>query len=260
MSRRYITYLIFFLAALILFLGNSEQRIRKALFLNKTIYYPLLSSLKTIEDYFNLRSHYNQLLETVARQTLTINELTNLLTKYEKSDIAYNIKNIDFILAEVVGYSGNLWERNLIINKGSREGIKADLPVITTEGVAGKIQSVSENYAIILPYNHSTFKLGVMNKKNKLQGLLVSDIYGNSLMTMLRLGSDISIGDTIVTSNISSIFPSEYPVGRVTKITESPNRIHMEARIEGFVDPGSLNQIIILLYEKDTRYEKELNN
>jgi rod shape-determining protein MreC len=79
-------------------------------------------------------------------------------------------------------------------------------------------------------------------------------------MSLIKLGSDVVIGDTIVTSNISSIFPANFPVGTVTLIKEHSNQINMLAKIEGFTDPINLNYVIVLKYKRDNAYETELNN
>lgn len=258
MTRRNVTYLIFFILGFVLYLGDPGQRIKKAEFLSNSIFSPLIKSFNKIEENFHLKTKLKKTQFSLAKKTIQINELNNLLDKIEKAQTTYNIDDQKFILGDIVGYSGLYQEKNLILNKGLVDGVKKNFPVISNIGVVGKIQTVSLNYSIVLPYNHSHFKMGVMNKKNNLQGVLESNIYGSMNMTMINLGSEISIGDTIITSHISSFFPRGFPVGIVNGIEESTNKIHMQAGIEGFVDPASLDQVIILEYKKDKSYEKEL--
>ncbi len=258
MSRRNVTYLIFLILGFILYLGSLEQRLTKAAFLSKTLFRPLINSINRIDENFNLKSQLKESKQELAKQTIKINGLTNALDKIENANIEYNVEDYDFVLGDIVGYSGLYQEKNLILNKGMLDGVHKNYPVISNQGIVGKIQTVSLNYSIVLPYNHSHFKMGVMSKTNNLQGVLQSDIYGSTEMTMINLGSEISIGDTIVTSYISSIFPKGFPVGVVKGIKESTNKIHMQAAIMGFVDPSSLDQVVILKYQKDKSYEREL--
>ena len=79
-------------------------------------------------------------------------------------------------------------------------------------------------------------------------------------MTLIKQGSDINLGDTIVTSNISTIFPKGYPVGTVTKLIEAPDKVYMNAEISTFVNSACLDQVIIIFYEKDKKYESESQN
>jgi len=260
MSRQNVYYIIFFILALILLIGTTEQRETKAQFLNKTIFYPFANSVRTIEELFKIRKENQQLKTQLAEELIKSNNLLNQLEKIEDAKIDYTETEYEHVLAGIIGYHGTFEERTLVIDKGSLSGIEVGYPVITKSGVVGKIVSVSLNYAIVLPFNHSTFKLGVMSARNKLQGLLVSDIYGDSYMSLIKLGSDIVIGDTIITSNISSIFPANFPVGRVTLIKEHSNQINMLAKVESFTDPVNLNYVIVLKYKRDNTYETELNN
>ncbi len=260
MSRQNILYAVFLTLALILYLGNTEQRLQKARFLSKTLYLPLISSINIVENLFKIKEENQLLVKEIANKTIYINKLENQLDMFEKIQVDYIFGHYDFCLADIIGYSGNFEERNLILNKGSIDDIKINYPVISTEGIIGKILSVSPNYAVVLPYTHAKFKLGVMLEKNNLQGMLESDIYGNTYLTLIKLGSDINLGDVVVTSNISTIFPRDFPVGVVTKLIESSDKIHMDAKISGFTNPACLDHVIVLKYEKDKNYEKEFGD
>jgi len=143
------------------------------------------------------------------------------------------------------------------VNKGLLNDILVNSPVVSNKGVVGKVLTTSLNYSVILPLNNPLFKLSVMSKRSKLQGIMESDIYGNSYMNLIKLGSDIAVGDTIITSNVSTIFPKGYPVGIVTQLKESPDQVYMSAKLNSFVDPACIDQVIILHYIKDLKYERE---
>jgi rod shape-determining protein MreC len=139
----------------------------------------------------------------------------------------------------------------LLINKGNRAGISGQEPVISNNGIIGKIMQVTNDKSIILPYHHPSFKLAIMTKQEKVQGILESDASGNSYMAFLRLNDEISIGDTIVTSHLSTIFPKGYPVGKVTKILTTQSKVHKKALLQRFVEPERVNQVAILIKEKN---------
>lgn len=60
-----------------------------------------------------------------------------------------------------------------------------------------------------------------MDKDTGVQGILQADLNGKIYMNMIKIGSQISVGDTIVTSNLSDLYPKSYPVGMVSRIHES---------------------------------------
>jgi rod shape-determining protein MreC len=98
--------------------------------------------------------------------------------------------------------------------------------------------------------NHSNFKLAVLNKNSGVQGILVADIYSNIAISYLRFGANIAVGDTIVTSNLSHIFPPNYPVGRIVRLEESIDALYLRGIIEPFNDIQNLQNVFVLLRER----------
>ena len=257
--RRNAPLLIYIFFSIILFSGSVEQKLAKANFLSSTLYYPFISSVTKIEEIFGISEENRYLVSQLADKTLSVNKLESKLEKFKNLVLEFEVDDYDFILVDIIAHSGNFRERNFIINKGRKDKIKINYPVISSRGIVGKIISVSQNYSVVLPFNHSSFKLSVNTKRNKLLGLLESDIYGNTIMSFIRLGSEITLGDTIVTSSISTIFPEGFPVGIVNSLYESPDKTQMNASINPFANTSSLDRVIVLFYEKDKKYESELN-
>ena len=257
--RRSVPLLIYIFLSILLFSGNVEQKLAKANFLSRTLYYPFISFVTKMEELFGISEENKYLAYQLAKKTISLNKLESRLDQIEDLKIVFEMDDFDFLLADIIAHSGNFQERNFIINKGKIDKIKINYPIISPRGVVGKIINISQNYSVVLPINHSSFKLSVNTKRNKLFGLLESDIYGNTVMSFIKLGSEIILGDTIVTSNISNIFPEGFPVGVVNSLYESQDKTHMNASIHPFVDASSLDRVIVLFYEKDKSYESELN-
>jgi len=258
--RKNLLFIIYLILSLLLIAGGNEARTKKAAFLNKTAFLPFISSLERINSFFNLKERNRILAEQLAEKTNKIVSLETHLDRVKNISLQYDTEKYEFVIADIIGFTGVFQERNLIINKGIISNISIHSPVISNTGIVGKIVSNSMNYSVILPLNHSTFKVGVMCKRSHLQGIMESDVYGNSSMNLIRLGSDIAVGDTIVTSNISTVFPRGYPVGVITKLKEAPDQIYVIAELKTFVDPASLDQVIVLDYKKDIDYESEIRS
>ncbi|MDZ4181709.1 MAG: rod shape-determining protein MreC, partial [Candidatus Cloacimonadaceae bacterium] len=153
-------------------------------------------------------------------------------------------------IAEVVGYSGQFQQRNLIVNKGRISGIKQESPVVSALGIVGKVISVSDTYCIVLPFSNPQFQIPVMDKSTSVQGILQSDLGGLITMGMIKLGSQVSVGDTIVTSNLSRLFPKGYPVGSISRIKESQDNLFISAELSPFTLVENLEHVFILKPEK----------
>ena len=184
--KKNIHFIILLVISFILIIGSNAQRLEKAAFLSKTLYFPFINSVKKIEEIRKIKQK-NILLELeLAAQTIKVNRLENLLEKFRELPVENEIENLDFKLADIIGYSGSFADRCFIVNKGKSNGIQQDNPVISANGIVGKIISVSHNFAIVMPIDHVNFKSAVMTKSGKLQGLLKADIYGDIFLTMIK--------------------------------------------------------------------------
>ena len=252
-------FIFLLLISLIFQMGGEEAKQRKANFFGKFVFYPFIKSLNSMYEIFEIKEENILLSEALAIKQLEVVKLKNTLSYQEYITAQFEVEQTEFILSNIIAYTGNFQEKTLIIDKGTRDGLKRDFPVISTNGIVGKITTVTQNYAIVLPYNHSGFRLGVMLKRNSLQGLLKSDIYGNIAMTMLREGADINVGDTLITSDISNIFPQGFPIGIIDNIQNDNNNTNMKAKILPFEEIEQLDKVIIIKYKKDMSYEKEID-
>jgi rod shape-determining protein MreC len=85
-----------------------------------------------------------------------------------------------------------------------------------------------------------------MDKSTNVQGILQSDLTGNTSMNLIKLGSQVSIGDTVVTSNLSRLFPKGYPVGKISRIKESQDNLFLSAQIVPFTFVENLEHVFVL--------------
>lgn len=252
MLKRYFVPLIYILFAVAMLLGTSESRQRKAAWFGRTVLIPFVGSVRSIQTVQMLKDEVMLLQSEIARNQLLNLELTNRLKEFTRAQsISFSTGDAKFVLAELIGYAGAFHERNLIINKGKGSRIEVNDPVISPHGIIGKIVLVSDTYSVVLPINNQQFQLPVMNQVTSVQGILQSDISGNIHMNMIRLGSQISVGDTIVTSNLSKTFPKGFPVGKIRRIQESRDNLFISAEITPFAQIENLEHVFILDREEE---------
>ncbi len=233
--------------SVIMLIGDEAARIARASFFGRSLFFPFVHSLKTIESNRSLREQSFLLRNSLTESTLQNLALQNQIKEYVgESTITFATPGVTFELAEVIGYSGQFQERNLIVNKGRMHGIAAGSAVISGNGIVGKTISVTDTYSIILPFSNPRFQVPVMDKRTSVQGILQSDIAGNVSMNLVRIGSEIATGDTIVSSNLSRLFPKGYPVGTINRIRESTDNLFISAEISPFTLVENLEHVYIL--------------
>lgn len=194
-----------------------------------------------------LKTELTKLKEQLANQTLQNLQLQNELKLYDwTASVAMDEGLNNFETCEVIGYSGAFQQRNLIVNKGSLRGIKPESAVVSATGIVGKVINVAQTYCVVMPFSNPDFQMPVMNRNTSVQGILQSDIRGSVSMNMIKIGSQISVGDTIVTSNLSQLYPKAYPVGTVLRIKESSDNLFISAEISPFTLVENLEHVFVL--------------
>lgn len=128
------------------------------------------------------------------------------------------------VAAQIIGTSGTDQSRVLYIDKGSRDGIRADMPVVTPDGVVGKVRDVFPHTAQILEINDQTSGLGVILEKTRLRGILRGDATGQPEIVNILPDERIQSGEAVITSGGDQVYPRGLPVGTVDRVVSDPER------------------------------------
>ena len=122
------------------------------------------------------------------------------------------------VAAQVIGTSGSEQSRVLYIDKGSRDGIKTDMAVITPTGIVGKIVQVFPGSAQVLPINDQFSGVGAALKDTRLQGILKGSQNGATTLQYIMSDEKVEPGEEVLTSGGDRIFPKGLPVGKVVSV------------------------------------------
>ena len=122
------------------------------------------------------------------------------------------------IAAQVIGTSGSEQSRVLYIDKGSDDGIKPDMAVITPTGIVGKIVQVAPQWSQVLPINDQFSGVGAALKDSRLQGILKGAANGATTLQYIMSDEKVVPGEAVITSGGDRIFPKGLPVGTVVSV------------------------------------------
>src|ERR1051326_6582997 len=126
------------------------------------------------------------------------------------------------VAAQVIGTSGTEQSRVIIIDKGSRDGIKPDMAVITPDGIVGKVKEVFPLSSQVLLINDHDSGAGVILESSRLQGIIKGTPLGELQINDIMSDEKVDPGERVVTSGGDRIYPKGYAVGTV--IAATPDR------------------------------------
>ena len=121
--------------------------------------------------------------------------------------------------AQVISTTGSEFSRGVYIDKGAHDGVKQDMPVITPDGIMGKVLRVYPSSSLVLEVNDPSSGAGVILEKSRLQGILKGNPNGNGELIIQNIMADekVEVGERVLTSGGDRIFPKGMPVGVVSR-------------------------------------------
>lgn len=125
--------------------------------------------------------------------------------------------------AQVIGTGGADQSQVLYIDKGSADGLQQDMPVITADGIVGKVKDVFPHTSQVLLVTDPTSGVGVILQATRIRGILKGRAWGQLQVADISPDARVKAGEPIVTSGGDQIFPRGLPVGTVEKVVPDPD-------------------------------------
>jgi len=155
------------------------------------------------------------------------------------------------ISAEVTGLSVVELRNYATINKGSLQGVAEGMAVRTDAGLCGIILAVAENYALIELIKNRNMQVAVKLQTAETNGILVWEGDDNFLVKNIPRTYPIEMGDVVVTSNYSSRFPEDVPVGEISEVNYETNSLFYDLKVRTYAGFSSLQQVFVLTETQD---------
>lgn len=132
--------------------------------------------------------------------------------------------------AQVISTTGSEFSRGVYIDKGSRDGIKPDMPVITSDGIVGKVLRVYPTSSLVLEINDPSSGAGVILEKSRLQGILKGSPSGETFLANIMADETIERGERVLTSGGDRVYPKGLAVGTVARIKPAGTFLNVEVK------------------------------
>ena len=147
--------------------------------------------------------------------------------------------------AQVIGSSGSEQSRSIYIDKGSHDGVKQDMAVITADGVIGKVLRVFVTTSQVLLIDDQTSGVGAILEKSRLQGVLRGTPAGEIVLEKVAADETIQPGEKVLTSGGDQVFPKGLPVGTVTKVSTGAD-LFLNVRVKPAANLSKLEEVLVI--------------
>ena len=207
-----------------------------------------------VTGYFHLKSINDDLVQKNVELELQMEHLRSALMELTadstglekmKSDA---LKGYDIYRADVINNSLTHVDNYITIDKGENDGIRPEMGVINGNGVVGIVYQTSANYSVVIPILNSKSSISCKIKRSDYFGFLKWDGGASEYATVKDMPrhSLFSLGDTIVTSGHSAVFPGGIPIGTVEDMSDSHDGLSYLLKVKLFTDFGRLNDVRVI--------------
>jgi len=216
-----ILFVVLFTISMVMYLNTTYYQKAQLGRLTKGISGVIAGQFSNIGQYMNLkRSNIELTLENVALR----NEIERLRSTLQERGFSTRIDSLSgakyiHIPARIVNNTVNRQHNFLTLNVGLNEGVTQGMGVICDDGVVGVVASVSRDFCTVISTLNINLKISAKHHKSGVFGSLSWDglNYREVVLRDVPRHVNIAVGDTIVTSGFSAIFPRDIPLGTISE-------------------------------------------
>ena len=207
-----------------------------------------------VTGYFHLKSINDDLVQENVELELQIERLRSVLMELTADSVGIEkvkadaLKGYDIYRANVINNSLTHVDNYITLDKGENDGIRPEMGVINGSGVVGIVYHTSANYSVVIPILNSKSSVSCKIKRSDYFGFLKWEGGSSEYATVKDMPrhSLFSLGDTIVTSGHSAVFPGGIPIGTVEDISDSHDGLSYLLKVKLFTDFGRLNDVRVI--------------
>ena len=260
----FLLFLLFEFFALYLLISNDPQKRAVYLSTSNHIAGGLYKVTHGITQYFDLKkqNEYLHSENTWLRNKLEKNRESPEFEYEIVRDTVYHQRYV-YYPAEVINNTIQYPNNYLTLNKGTSQGIHPGMAVISPQGVVGIVNSASGHFATVISALNMNIKISSKIKKNNYFGSITWDnrSYQKVVLNDIPFHVNINIGDTIITSGYSAIFPEGIMIGTITGFNLQEGANFYEITVDLSTDFKNLNEVYViadlLKYERIKLEEEE---
>jgi rod shape-determining protein MreC len=263
--KNYFFFLFLILETVCIYLIVQNNNFQKASFVNSSnaVSAEVLSTAENIQQYFYLKDVNEKLAkenaELHSHDMLSFSMLVN--DQYTVNDTLYRQKYV-YTSAKVVNNSTNRRDNYLTLDKGSKQGIRNNMAVISSTGVVGVVKDVSDNFCTVISLLHSDLTISSKLKKDGSFGPLNWNGENFSYATLNDIPTHVKLkkGDTVVTSQYSKMFPENIMIGVVDSWYTETSKPFFTVKVNLSTDFKKLTYVYIVqnkLREEQEELEKK---
>lgn len=213
-------------------------------------YQALQNIIDSPQDLVRLRQRNSDLEAEVSRLQAEVIALKQQLSETQVLSALVDFARVQpenrYLAATVIGRDPSPFVRYVIINRGSDDGLRRGMPVVTQQGLVGRVAAVTSGAARVQLITDPASSINVRLEPSRAQAVVLGDLTGELSLDMIPQSAEVKVGDLILTSGLGGNYPSDILIGQVTGVRRIETDLFQSASVQPVVDFNKLEIVLII--------------
>ncbi len=178
-------------------------------------------------------------IEELSRENVRLSKLLNL-----KQSLVFSPKRIMF--SRVIGRSPASWSHAVLIDKGTRQGVRINLLVLSESSLVGKVIEAGPAVSKVLLITDPNFKMSVLIQRTRQAGVLYGTPGGECRMKYISVEAEVRTGDVVETAGMGGFFPKGLLIGTIEKCWKEPGQMYQVASVKPVTDLSRIEEVALI--------------
>jgi len=228
--------------------GNSAVSVQTWV---STRYLAIQDFMTTPRDVLSLRQRNAELESEVSGLQTQIIQLQQQITDTQilaaLVDFSHANPESAYKAAAVIGRDPSPFLHYVIINSGSNEGIRRGMPVVTNQGLIGRVDAVISDAARVQLITDPASAVNVRLQNSDTEAILIGSVTGDLALDMISQDVNVQQGDVVLTSGLGGDYPPDLLVGQVLNVRKRDYELFQQASIQSTVDFSRLEIVLVIM-------------
>jgi rod shape-determining protein MreC len=215
-----------------------------------TRYLAVYQMVRSPTDITALRTDNDRLKN---ENSLLRSQVIQLQQQQKDNDVLYSLLKVartrpdsNYVAAMVIGRDTNPFMRYIIVDQGSDAGLRHGMPVVTAQGLVGRIDAVTANAARVQLVSDPGSAVNVRLPDSQADGMLTGSVTGDINLEMIPQESQLRPGEIILTSGLGGTYPSNILVGQVASVRKLETALFQSASVQPVVDFAAIRAVLVV--------------
>ena len=202
-------------------------------------------------DITRLRERNTELEAEVARLEAQVIELQGQIQEVQVLsallDFARAHPDNQYQAATVIGYDTSPFLKYVIINRGSDDGLRRGLPVVTYQGLVGRVAAVTAGAARVQLITDPASHINVRIQPSQAEAVIIGQMTGDVTLENIPQDASVQTGDLILTSGLGGNYPPNIIIGQITGVRKRDFDLFQAASVQLVVDYSHLEIVLVII-------------